>query len=365
MKAIPENKTLTDFQMFTFLTGIIIGTGVLSLPRVLAEIAGHDLWLSLLLGGLLIGASGTVIVLLCRRFPRDNVFEISERLLGRFLGKLIILYYILFGVFAAAVVTRIFGDLTRTISFVRTPRVLFIALLVLTLAYILRHDLVVFGRYSELIFYLFLPTLSFYFLEIGNINWLNFLPVGAAGAGSIVRAVLPSLYSFFGFEFMLVFYPFLKQKKNDMKVMGAVIGFVLLVYLFSAVAIVGYFGEIRTLGLTWPLLDYLKNVRLPFFDRVEQLFLFLWVQTVLITIGGTLLVAVQGVTHLLRLRHHKFTLPVLIPLLFALTFIPPNVTQTYEAVDIVSYLSIGGMFVVPVLLYLAARVKGGKTGAKA
>lgn len=364
MKTIPENKSLTGFQMFTFLTGIIVGTGILALPRVLAERAGHDLWLSLLLSGLLFFGSGAVIVLLCRRFPRDNVFEISEKLLGRFPGKLVTLYYILYGVLGAAVVTRAFADVVRTISFFKTPRALFIAILLLIVAYILRHDLVVLARYSELIFYLLFPTLIFYYLELEQMNFLNFLPVGAAGAGNIIRAVLPSLYSFFGFEFMLVFYPYLQQPKNDMKIMGATIGFALFYYLFSAVAIIAYFGEVRAVNLTWPVLAYLKMVRLPFFDRIVQLFLFLLLQTIIITIAGTLLVAVQGIAHLLQLRHHKFTLPAVIPLLFAMTFLPANVTETYKAVDIINFLSVGGMFAFPFLLYLIARLKEGKGNAR-
>ncbi|MGI5839673.1 MAG: GerAB/ArcD/ProY family transporter [bacterium] len=364
MKAMPENKKLTSFQMFTFLSGIIIGTGILSLPRVLAEIAGHDLWLSLLLAGGLVSGSGVVIVLICRRFPEANVFEISEILLGRIAGKTIILYYIVFSLAGAVVVTRVFADLARTYSFLQTPRALFAALLVLLAAYILRHDLIVLARYSELVFYLLFPTLAFYFLEFDQINFLNFLPIGAAGTGNIVRAVLPSLYSFFGFEFMVVFHPYLQQPKSDMKIMGAVIAVVLLSYLLSVFAIIGYFGEIRAISLNWPVLNYLKNIRLPFFDRVEQLFLFLWLHSIIITISGTLLVAVQGITHLLRLRHHKFTLPVVIPLLFAMTFLPANITETYKAVDVVSYASIGGMFIIPILLYLTAWVRGGKAVAQ-
>lgn len=358
MRTIPKHKTLTNFQMFSLLTGVMIGTGILSLPRDLGQTAGHDLWISLLVGGGLVLIGGTISVLLCRKFPDSNVFEMSETLLGRFFGAVIAIYYTLFGIAGSAVVTRIYSDIIASVGLIRTPQTVVILLILLVVTYLLRGDITVLGRYSEIVTIIIFPAIVIYFANIQNFNTENFLPVGVAGIENILKATAASFYSFFGFEFILVFYPFLKDKKYDMKIMWYVIHYVTAVYIISCVFIVGFFGIGRTTSIFWPIIGYLKTFRIPFFERIDQLYLIIWMQTIFITVAGTMMVSLYGFSHLFRLKHHKYALPVVALAVFIAALIPRNVVQTYKYADIVGYMAVGTMFIIPVFLYQVSLVKG-------
>jgi len=86
MKKYAYNE-ITLMQYIILINGVQVGTGVLSLPRVLAEKAGTDGWIAILIGWIFSTISGVFIVKTAARYPEDTIYDILIRLFGKIVGK--------------------------------------------------------------------------------------------------------------------------------------------------------------------------------------------------------------------------------------------------------------------------------------
>ncbi len=92
---IRSEDTLTTSQAIIVLVSYILAAGILSLPRTAAEEAGTpDVWISVLLGGLVTTAAGVVMTKLSQDYPGQTFFQYGEDIVGKWLSIVISLLFI-------------------------------------------------------------------------------------------------------------------------------------------------------------------------------------------------------------------------------------------------------------------------------
>lgn len=214
MKKYAYNE-ITLMQYIFLINGTQVATGILSLPRLLAEKAGPDGWIAILLGGFLSIVSSIFIVKTCERYPDDTLYELSIRFFGKVIGKIIILIYMIYFIFYG------FSTFVNAILYIKgwllpkTPDYLLMFLFSIPTYFVARNGIRVIGRYCELFFYLMLWILFLFFIPLKDSHWLNFLPILRDGWKPVLLAVPSSLFSFIGFEIAFFLHPFLQ--KNSMQ----------------------------------------------------------------------------------------------------------------------------------------------------
>ncbi|MDZ7542978.1 GerAB/ArcD/ProY family transporter, partial [Clostridium perfringens] len=141
------------FMQFVFIIhGTQVGIGMFALPKFLAEQAGTDGWISLVLGWLINVIAGIIIVLIFRRYPDDTLADLTIRLFGTFIGKVLLIPYILYFAFFT------YSLLTLTMLYVKqwflplTPDYLVMILLAIPGFFIAGKGIRILGRYCELVF---------------------------------------------------------------------------------------------------------------------------------------------------------------------------------------------------------------------
>ena len=67
--------TITKHQYIHIIIGSMIGTGILSLPRITAKIVGQDAWFAVILGMILPVISIILIHLLCSKYPNMDFVD--------------------------------------------------------------------------------------------------------------------------------------------------------------------------------------------------------------------------------------------------------------------------------------------------
>ncbi|HZG80535.1 MAG TPA: GerAB/ArcD/ProY family transporter, partial [Brevibacillus sp.] len=96
-KSIPPK--LTVLQYILIIHGTQVGIGVLSMPRELAEAAGTDGWISLLIGWGAAVIASLLIISVMKRYPNHTIVELLPLFLGKWVGgaavALVILYCLL------------------------------------------------------------------------------------------------------------------------------------------------------------------------------------------------------------------------------------------------------------------------------
>ncbi|HHY23222.1 MAG TPA: GerAB/ArcD/ProY family transporter, partial [Clostridiaceae bacterium] len=117
----PRDKISTA-QAAIAVSSITIGAEIITMVRPAARIMNSpDIWLSVIIGGLISITLGIILVKLSQRFPGKTFFQFNQIIVGKFTGRIFsmitIAYYILISGFEA----RMLSELVRTYLLIRTP----------------------------------------------------------------------------------------------------------------------------------------------------------------------------------------------------------------------------------------------------
>jgi spore germination protein (amino acid permease) len=178
----------------------------------------------------------------------------------------------------------------------------------------------VIGLFAEFVFLIsfWMPILMLFALK--DTNWLFLLPIAKEGLFPILSTVKSTILSFLGFELAFILYPFLKDKKSASK--GIIIANSLSMIIFLMVTVISFvrFSPDEIKDYTYPTLNLLKLIQLPFLERLEIIFLSFYLFILFMTIIPYLYTAVLGVSQLSGKQDHRNTLRVLMCLWFLSSF---------------------------------------------
>ncbi|MGG1397543.1 endospore germination permease [Bacillus salipaludis] len=272
MKKYAYNE-ITLMQYIFLINGAQVGTGVLSLPRVLAEKGGTDGWIAILIGWIFSVAASILIVKTMERYPNYTLYEVLIRLFGKIIGKaLAIVYMIYFAFYAWTILVN--GSLYIKAWFLpKTPDYIVIILFSIPTFLVVRNGMRILGRYSELSFYMVMWIPLFFLIPLRDGNLLHFLPILKEGWKPVLSSVPSTVFSFLGFEISFFLYPFLQKKKHA--VLGITIAntLTMLFYLFVTFACFAYFSPDGILEFNQPVLNLLKLIEFRFLERFDVILL--------------------------------------------------------------------------------------------
>ncbi|KIL40488.1 spore gernimation protein [Gordoniibacillus kamchatkensis] len=275
MKKYAFNE-ITPMQYTLILFGTQVGTGVLALPRVLAEKSGTDGWISIILAWALNSVAGLLILSLFKRYPDDTMPDLLVRLFGKWLGKLILLPLLAYFAFFS------WTSLVRGLLYVKawflpkTPDYIVMLLLTVPVFMVVRNGLRVQARYSEIVFYMtmWMPFFLLFLLSRGH--WIHMLPLFKEGWWPIVKALPTTLLSFLGIEVLYVLHPFLQKKQYAVHGFMIANGMTGLLYLLVVIVCYVYFSPDAITLYNQPVLSLLKEIEFRFLERFDMVFLALY-----------------------------------------------------------------------------------------
>jgi spore germination protein (amino acid permease) len=272
MKNYAYNE-ITLMQYIFLIHGIQVGTGVLQLPRMVAEKAGMNGWISIICGWILSVVASLIIIQIMKKHPQKTLMDIITQYFGKWIGKLSSILLIVY----FAVVS--FTIIQKSILFIQTwllpgtASYILMFLFAIPTYIIARNGTRIIGRYAELVFFLMLWMPLFYLFALNqNHHWLHLLPL-FKNIQQIFMATQSTIISFLGFEITFLLYPFLKTKKAAS--MGIIIAnsLSLLVFLFVTFACFIFFSPDEITQYYEPTISMLKVVEFRFIERMEIIFL--------------------------------------------------------------------------------------------
>ena len=151
MKKYAFNE-ITSMQYIFLNSGIQVSVFFLSMPRKLAEKAGTDGWIALMIGWAITVAASLIVIQVMKKHPEGTLFDLLTKYLGNWTGKvaailfsLYLLYYAYTGLIQAVLITKSWLLPLTSASIV-------MALLLIPTYVIARNGLRILGRYAELVF---------------------------------------------------------------------------------------------------------------------------------------------------------------------------------------------------------------------
>jgi spore germination protein (amino acid permease) len=279
-----KKNQITFFQYIFLIHGVQLGVGILTLPSELAEKAGTDGWISIIIGWFISTLAGLLIVQVMKKYPNGTIIDLLTHYFGKWIGKIAAF---VFGLYFAFLTSIIFIRECLFIQFWILPQTsMFILMLLLSIPtyLIVRNNITILARYAQLVFFMTTWMVFFYFTPLKEAHWLHLLPIIKEGWKPIFTAVRVTIFSFIGFEIAFFLYPSLQEKQKAS--LGLVIAntLTLLILLTITIVIFAFFSPDEITQFKEPTISVLKIVEFKFLERLEIVFLSMYIFVISTTV---------------------------------------------------------------------------------
>jgi len=170
-----EKGKISSRQLLFLIAGFVQGSVLL--VDFTVGITEHQTWMAILAGLAITTPFFLSYVALSKRFPGMNLVQINDMVYGRFLGKVVSIYYIFFFLMTSSFNIRDVGELYITFLMPDTPFIFLLAVFTAICAYAVAKGIEVLARVSHL----FVVTglfviISTFILLVDQMDFSNFLP---------------------------------------------------------------------------------------------------------------------------------------------------------------------------------------------
>jgi spore germination protein KB len=326
-----EKGKISVRQFAVLVILFIFGPAILFEPNLLATAAKQDAWISAVIGvgvGLLLTWLYTYIGV---RFPEKNLFEYSELILGKWMGKIVSLLFFFFFFLLAAQILRNIGDFITVQIMPDTPiqsiEIIFLSIVIMGT----RLGLEPLARTGEILF----PWVIMFFIIIlvslpPEFEMKNIKPIFEGG----IRPILIGSTAVISFPYLesiilLMLFPYVNKTKGARKAFlaGAAIGggVIILITILSIVAL-GADYTARNIYSSYALAKQINIAN--FFQRVEAIVAGMWFISIFFKLTICFYASVMGLAQILNLKEFRsLTLPLGMILLVLSIIISPNMTD--------------------------------------
>jgi spore germination protein (amino acid permease) len=170
-------REITLLQYILAINGTQVGTSILTLPAGLAKTAGTDGWISIIIGSVLTTSVSLCIVQLMAKHPGDTMHELLTRYLGKWLGKAVMVIWMLYSLFSVTVVLFVTVFIIRTWVLPNTSNYLIVTLFMINSYMIIRGGVRIIGRYAEFVFFFTLGLPILLMFPLKDSHWIYLLPI--------------------------------------------------------------------------------------------------------------------------------------------------------------------------------------------
>ncbi|GEO26106.1 germination protein [Alicyclobacillus acidoterrestris] len=325
----------------------------------LFQAAKQDAWISMAIGGL----AGLLITFLIVRtsllYPKQTIVEYAQTILGKWIGKLLVIPYLVMALLGLGVILRQFGDFIHMALFELTPLWAVIVGFLLMCVYLTyAGGIEGIGRSAEIIgpivifAVLLVKVLNFSSLDIHLVRPIYW----DSGWRQILLGSLATM-SFVGESvIMLVLVPFVSQPNRCMSyaMWGQTVSFVLVTG--SVFLVTSIFGPNLAGRLLYPAFEMAGFISIAdFLQNVESVVVVIWIFGYFIEVSVFLFVTCYSLGQWFHVKDWRKTIWPVAVILFILAVIPKTLsTATIEAPK-TKWTLIGifiNIVIIPLLIYI-------------
>ncbi len=281
-----EEGKISAYQAMVYQVSIVLATAILFVPAITTKHAKQDAWLSVIIACFFGSLQIYTAVSLARRFPNASVVQYAPLILGKVPGKVVGFVYLFYFFYVGYFILQEFAALMSSSYMPLTPSIVFMLVLSLLAVYAAYGGLEVICRMSSVVLTVVLATMALIVLLIvKDIKIWRFLPVLENGFNPILLGAISPGAWFGETAVILMLYPFINNKEKVVKT-----SLLAILTLFIAMEVVvtgaiGLLGPTETASFLFPTFNMVRRIKLealPFLERLDALFMMIWVAGMLI-----------------------------------------------------------------------------------
>ena len=346
-------------------------TGHLLFIPVIINHAGRDCWLSLLVAGVPALFIGYMVASLSKMYPRQSIVDYSRTIAGKWLGTGIAATILFYFFHDAALSIRGFGEFFTSAITPRTPIMLYFTAIVILAVYAVRCGLEVLARTNFLFLVIMIPIgLLASILTHKDKDYANFLPVLEHGVGPVLMGALNLVALYSSFLVLGMVFPHVNEPAKLRKYSMLTMGVLVVMFLGPVTGPVAVFGGERSMGLSFPTYQLLRDIQISELQRLDILAIFLWSLGSFSKVSLYLYAIAYGIARLLKLEDHRYLVAPLGALLIIFSLM---LSESFMGIyrflqDVYPFYATTVGLALPTLLFVAAAVRrrfGGAEGRRA
>ncbi|MEW9701556.1 endospore germination permease [Paenibacillus sp. SI8] len=358
---------ISSLDMAITISSMILGVGVLVLPRDLAKSTlSSDGWISLTAAGLLAIAIAWLLAKISHHFSRQGFFNYVANAVTKPVAYVITaglaLYFFSFCGYEIGSIANI----SKQYLFERTP------VEAISLTFLMVIVYAVSGRRVGLIRLntLFLPfilviTIIVLVFSLGILDHENLKPMFITDWKKLSLSIKDGTFSFLGFEVILFYITLMKKPKDAPKAVAIGVAIPLLLYIAIYLVCIGVFSQFALQEITYPAVELAKEMQIPgeFFERFESIFFTIWVMAVFTTTCMALDCTIYALRSMFPKISHMTSMMILSPIIYIICMMPRNTSDFSTFSSVISYTGLVVAIVIPVLVHIIAKLRGVKSDA--
>jgi len=301
-----EKGKISSLQMAMMMFPAIAATAVLGVPSITAKYAKNDLWLSPILASLIGFVTVYIAYQLHKLYPKETVIQFSERIIGRFAGKILGILFLFFYIQTGGLIIRQYAEFIVDSFLVNTPISVIMASMVFLCALIVHGGLEELGRAAQLFFPVLALAPFFFIIFLGiDFEFRNIFPILGDGMMPPIKgAVVPGGWftEFFLITFLL---PFLEDQKKGRKYgMMAVLAVMMLLVMINLIVL--FVLGPTTPSKIYPLFTVIRYISIAeFFEHLESGLMALWIVGAFVKMSVFYYATVLGTSQWLNLSDYR------------------------------------------------------------
>ncbi|MHA7965508.1 GerAB/ArcD/ProY family transporter [Paenibacillus sp. CAU 1782] len=360
-----SKEKINGNQIFWMISTMQIGMTILLTINPSIAVAKQDAWISILLSSLFSVGLAYVLTRISIMYPNDTLVSYAPKILGKFLGHVVILLYVIYWYTVLAIILRQYADFMIGTILQLTPVIIPIIGMLLVAAYVSFAGIEVLARCSEVLGPLILLGIMVpLLLNISQIKIHNLMPFMADNTPLVLlQGALPTA-SFLGDNIMLMMIlPFLARPREGMK--GAVLGSVVagLFTLLSAMQCIAIFGFSTASRQTYPFLNLVRFISFGFLQNLDSIVVAIWIMGIFIKVSLYLFAASYGSAQWFGVKRWRIVIFIAAPIALVLAMLPRNFVDSsilYPKLVAVPFNLPVHFILLPLLLWIVGSIRSKK-----
>lgn len=282
---------LAKVHMFATATGI--------------NISGRDVWIVVILAGVIGALCFGVIYRLAVQFPDKSLAQYSPDIFGSYFGSVVTSMYIVLFLLLSIIAAVEYGQMMSSAFLHEVPEYTYQLLILIPAVYGAYLGAAVTGRMGDIILPLgILLIISLTLLNFRFMDFTNYLPIMDNGVQPVLEGsvVLGSRFTFA--VILLALFPLIKDQ-NKLMGYGLIGIIVLVVNVQMGTMAVALFGANYAATQTFPSLMLLRHTQMWGFERMDSFMMLIWIGGVFLVILAFLYCAALLTKDMLKLKSHR------------------------------------------------------------
>ncbi|QRG68126.1 GerAB/ArcD/ProY family transporter [Brevibacillus choshinensis] len=360
---VKPTNTISAYLAGFLVHGTQIGVGVLGFQRIVAQEAGHDAWISVVLAGLLTHLTVLVITKTLACYPSADIYGIQLDVFGKWLGAFLGVIYSIYFFLSAMVILRTYVEVVQTWVFPNLPTWVLSAIILLLAVYTIMGGIRVVAGYTFFSVSVTIWLVCDLYYPLQFAQWEYLFPILEANAGQLFKGMIGMSLSSIGFEILYAIYPYIQNKERLPRSVQTGVLVTNLIYTFVMIVSLVFFSQGQLVRTIWATLNLKKMVYFPILERFELIAISIWLLVVLPNIMVFIWSSARGFKRLFGWNLRK-TMILIVPVIYFISLLLVSRNEINKLNDIFAKIGMYTAYLYPFLLFVLVKWKQRKRRMK-